>query len=95
MRTGRGDPPVRFDSCGRVAVRRSHGVGRVLSCRRVMCVCACVVFSTRARRDNLQVVVISLKDAFYNKADALVGVYKDQAKQASAHITIDLTKYDA
>ena len=49
----------------------------------------------RSLRDGLQVVVISLKDSFYNKADALVGVYKDQAKQSSAHLTIDLTKYQA
>lgn len=40
-------------------------------------------------------VVISLKDAFYNKADALVGIYKDQEQQSSASITIDLTKYEA
>lgn len=50
--------------------------------------------SLRSNRDKLQVVVISLKDTFYNKANALVGVYKDQEKQSSAHITIDLTRFD-
>lgn len=53
-----------------------------------------LLLSDRARRDALQVVVISLKDSFYNKADALVGIYKDQQKQSSATITIDLTKFD-
>jgi len=43
----------------------------------------------------MQVVVISLKDSFYSKADALVGVYKDQEKQSSAHLTIDLTKFQS
>jgi len=47
----------------------------------------------RCHREHLQVVVISLKDSFYNKADALVGVYKDQEKQSSAHLTMDLTKF--
>jgi len=47
----------------------------------------------RSQRDGLQVVVISLKDTLYVKADALVGVYKDQEKRSSAHLTIDLTKY--
>jgi structural maintenance of chromosome 1 len=37
--------------------------------------------------------VISLKDSFYNKADALVGVYKDRERESSAHLTMDLTKY--
>lgn len=51
--------------------------------------------SHRTRRDNLQVIVISLKEAFYNKADTLVGIYKEQEEQSSRHLTIDLTKYDA
>lgn len=49
----------------------------------------------KSRRDGLQVIVISLKDSFYNKADALVGVYKDTKKRSSAHLTLDLTKYEA
>jgi len=48
----------------------------------------------RSHRDGLQVVVISLKEQFYNKADSLVGVYKDQVNETSAHLTMDLTKYD-
>lgn len=60
-----------------------------------LCLSPFSLASTRCARDKLQVVVISLKDTFYNKANALVGVYKDQDKQSSAHITIDLTKYDS
>ena len=37
---------------------------------------------------------ISLKDAFYEKADALVGICKDINLQRSTSLTLDLTKYD-
>ena len=50
--------------------------------------------SRRAREDNLQCLVISLKDSFYEKADALVGVFKDKATQRSGTLTLDLTQYD-
>ncbi|DAZ99111.1 TPA: hypothetical protein N0F65_008416 [Lagenidium giganteum] len=43
---------------------------------------------------DFQCVVISLKDAFYEKADALVGICKDIAMQRSKSLTLDLTKYD-
>lgn len=33
---------------------------------------------SRAHEDGLQCIVISLKDTFYTKADALVGIYRDQ-----------------
>ncbi|TYZ67259.1 hypothetical protein PybrP1_001466 [[Pythium] brassicae (nom. inval.)] len=42
---------------------------------------------------DFQCVVISLKDAFYDKADALVGICKDIAQQRSQALTLDLTKY--
>lgn len=35
------------------------------------------LYRGRTRNDQLQVVVISLKDTFYNTADTLVGVYKN------------------
>jgi structural maintenance of chromosome 1 len=41
---------------------------------------------------GLQMIVISLKESFYNKADALVGVYRDQDKESSGHLTLDLQK---
>lgn len=45
-------------------------------------------------RAPLQVIVISLKDTFYTKADTLVGVFKDQERGASGKLELDLTKYD-
>jgi len=48
----------------------------------------------RAHKDGLQCIVISLKDTFYTKADALVGIYRDQAKESSGTLTLDLAKYD-
>lgn len=39
---------------------------------------------------SLQCIVISLKDSFFDKADALVGVYRDQEAQASGILTLDL-----
>jgi len=47
----------------------------------------------RKRSSDLQCIVISLKESFYEKADALVGVYKDKTTQSSGVLTIDLTSY--
>jgi len=47
----------------------------------------------RKRSSDLQCIVISLKESFYEKADALVGVYKDKTTQSSGVLTIDLTAY--
>jgi len=49
----------------------------------------------RTKDEALQCIVISLKDTFYHKADALVGIYKDQEKETSGSITLDLCEYDA
>ncbi|VAI75573.1 unnamed protein product [Triticum turgidum subsp. durum] len=49
-----------------------------------------------AALDNLNVaksIVISLKDSFYDKAEALVGVYRDSERSCSRTLTFDLTKY--
>ena len=48
----------------------------------------------RATRDHLQVLVISLKETFYSKANSLIGVYRDVDTKSSANLTLDLTKYD-
>jgi len=40
---------------------------------------------------GFQSVVISLKDTFYDKADALIGVYRDES--CSRTLTFDLGKY--
>ncbi|KAL5863837.1 hypothetical protein ACOSQ3_001351 [Xanthoceras sorbifolium] len=53
---------------------------------------------TRSNQDadegsGFQSIVISLKDSFYDKAEALVGVYKDSEKSCSRTLTFDLTNY--
>ncbi|XP_042517356.1 structural maintenance of chromosomes protein 1 isoform X2 [Macadamia integrifolia] len=42
---------------------------------------------------SFQSIVISLKDSFYDKAEALVGVYRDAERSCSRTLTFDLTKY--
>ncbi|XP_059508357.1 structural maintenance of chromosomes protein 1B-like [Stegostoma tigrinum] len=45
-------------------------------------------------RKNFQVIVISLKEEFYSKADALIGVYPEQGECMSSRLlTFDLTIY--
>ncbi len=48
---------------------------------------------SRAKDDQLQCIVISLKDTFYTKADALIGVYRDQSNKSSGILTLDLSRY--
>lgn len=43
---------------------------------------------------DFQCIVISLKDAFYEHSNSLVGIYRDVATSASQSLTLDLTKYD-
>lgn len=50
--------------------------------------------STYIATCDFQCVVISLKDAFYEKADALVGICKDMATQRSQALTLDLSAFD-
>lgn len=47
----------------------------------------------KSRVPNLQTIVISLKDSFFERADALVGIYRDFSVQASRLLTLDLTKF--
>jgi len=42
---------------------------------------------------GFQSIVISLKDSFYDKAEALVGVYRDSERSCSRTLTFDLRKY--
>ena len=44
--------------------------------------------------NNFQCLVISLKDSFFAKANALVGVYRDQPENSSGVLTIDLDNYE-
>ena len=48
----------------------------------------------QSQKLGLQCIIISLKDTFYTKAQGLVGVYRDQEKESSGNVTLDLTKYD-
>jgi structural maintenance of chromosome 1 len=43
---------------------------------------------------RFQCIVISLKEAFYHKADGLVGVMKDPREVCSKSLTLDLTQFD-
>jgi structural maintenance of chromosome 1 len=45
-------------------------------------------------KTDFQCIVISLKDAFYEHSNSLVGIYRDVATSASQSLTLDLTKYD-
>ncbi|KAK9820343.1 hypothetical protein WJX72_009251 [[Myrmecia] bisecta] len=45
--------------------------------------------------DSFQSIVISLKDNFFEKADALVGVCRDTDLGCSATLTFDLNRFDA
>mmetsp|Transcript_6460 Transcript_6460/g.13994 ORF Transcript_6460/g.13994 Transcript_6460/m.13994 type:complete len:1237 (+) Transcript_6460:300-4010(+) len=42
---------------------------------------------------DCQTIVISLKDRFFVRGDALVGVWKNKPKETSAVLTLDLTQY--
>ncbi len=50
----------------------------------------CQYIRSRSAGGKLQSVVISLKDDFYDKADALVGVYRDVGGGGSKAATLDL-----
>lgn len=42
---------------------------------------------------DMQAIVISLKDGFYEKASGLVGVYRDSASDCSRTLTLDLEQF--
>lgn len=48
----------------------------------------------KSRAPDLQTIVISLKDSFYERADALIGIYRDVNVKGSRLLTLDLTTYD-
>ncbi|CAM9436622.1 unnamed protein product [Phaeothamnion confervicola] len=47
----------------------------------------------QGRSEDFQSIVISLKDMFYEKADALVGICRDVASSSSRTLTLDLEQY--
>eukprot|EP00595_Chromulina_sp_UTEXLB2642_P003589 CAMPEP_0196768152 /NCGR_PEP_ID=MMETSP1095-20130614/42409_1 /TAXON_ID=96789 ORGANISM="Chromulina nebulosa, Strain UTEXLB2642" /NCGR_SAMPLE_ID=MMETSP1095 /ASSEMBLY_ACC=CAM_ASM_000446 /LENGTH=200 /DNA_ID=CAMNT_0042137345 /DNA_START=3357 /DNA_END=3956 /DNA_ORIENTATION=- len=48
----------------------------------------------KQRSKDFQCIVISLKDLFYENADCLIGICKDNRSQSSKIFTLDLKKYD-
>lgn len=48
----------------------------------------------KSRASELQTIVISLKDSFYERADALVGIYRDVSLKSSRLLTLDLSAFD-
>jgi structural maintenance of chromosome 1 len=46
-----------------------------------------------SRSGDLQCIVISLKDTFYEKAQSLVGIYRDQENNCSKTLSLDLSEY--
>jgi structural maintenance of chromosome 1 len=44
---------------------------------------------------GFQIIQISQKDSIYNKAEVLVGVYRDSERGCSRTLSFDLTKYRA
>ncbi|ORZ30534.1 cohesin complex subunit psm1 [Catenaria anguillulae PL171] len=50
---------------------------------------------TEAAMDRVQFVVISLKNSFYERAQALVGVHRDNDQNTSSVLTLDLEQFPA
>lgn len=47
-----------------------------------------------SRAGDLQTIVITLKDAFFEKADSLIGIFRDADINASRILTLDLRPFD-
>ncbi|KAF3773284.1 Structural maintenance of chromosomes protein 1 [Nymphaea thermarum] len=61
---------------------------------RFICSKSCTTDSNEGKDDKrFQCIVISLKDSFYEKAQALIGVCRDCDKSCSRTLTFDLTRY--
>ncbi|RKP16254.1 RecF/RecN/SMC protein, partial [Rozella allomycis CSF55] len=50
--------------------------------------------SNNKQQRNRGFIVISLKRQLYEKADSLVGVYRNQEVNGSAILTLDLSQYE-
>ena len=51
-------------------------------------------YVTMSASEDLQCIVISLKDMFYEKSQGLVGICRDVTTNSSKTLTLDLTKFD-
>lgn len=47
----------------------------------------------QSRKKDIQFVVVSLQDRFYENSDSLIGVMFDQGQRCSSTLTLDLSKY--
>ena len=89
-------------------IDRTESVGAGTSRRRSLCwdeidaaldatnvarVAAYIRDKTHAADESFQSIVISLKDIFYEKADALLGVARDTDRGCSKTLTFDLNAY--
>lgn len=73
----------------------SRNVGRVSEYVRERCSGGSGGGDGDGRHHRMQSIVISLKDSFYERADALVGIYRDpDAGGATRALTFDLAQYD-
>lgn len=48
----------------------------------------------QSRKKDIQFIVVSLQDRFYENADSLIGVMFDQNQRCSSTLTLDLNKYN-
>lgn len=69
-------------------------IDAALDATNVARVAAYIRDKTRGAGNGFQSIVISLKDIFYERADALIGVARDADQGCSATYTFDLNAYD-
>ena len=53
-----------------------------------------VNYLQKRTKDAFQCIVISLKDAFYERADSLIGICRNKAQECSRSLTLDLTRFE-
>ena len=51
-------------------------------------------YITKHANPDFQFIVISLKNSMYQKAQALIGVYRDQDTNSSKVLTLSLTQFE-
>ena len=68
-------------------------IDAALDATNVARVAAYIRDKTHAADESFQSIVISLKDIFYEKADALIGVARDTDRGCSKTLTFDLNAY--
>ncbi len=69
-------------------------IDAALDATNVARVAAYIRDKTHAADESFQSIVISLKDIFYEKADALIGVARDTDRGCSKTLTFDLNAYN-